>query len=100
MLVVSFLVASMLIGNGSPAADTPCDQVVKDCQELVRASDEVNRKLEDVIEKKDSEIQHLQDNDKIIYKQPAPWLILGGIVSIFNPLVGVPLIAAGLARSL
>ena len=93
----------MLMSSGARAEKTGinlCDQALKDCAALVEAQKKVQMELEAQIKVKDEQLKQAKNRDTIIYKQPAPWLILGGIVSVFNPLIGVPFLAAGLARAL
>lgn len=93
----------MLMSSGARAEKTEvklCDQALKDCGSLVEAQKKVQKEQDALLKAQQEELNRLKSHDTIIYRQPAPWLILGGVVSIFNPLIGVPILAAGLARAL
>lgn len=77
-----------------------CDQALSDCDKALKAEHKVTESLTKIVAARDERIVDLEDRDKIIYRQPMPWLIVGGIVAAFNPLIGLPLVAAGIARAL
>ncbi len=77
-----------------------CDQALNDCDAALKAEHKVSESLTKIVADRDSRIVDLEGRDKIIYRQPIPWLIVGGIVAAINPLIGLPLVAAGIARAL
>lgn len=97
MLILS-VSSSTAIGM---AAEPPtCEEVLKSAEMAVKSQEELVKKLEDQVAHKDQQLQEQQNHDKIIYRQPVPWLLLGGLITIINPVIGIPVMAVGAARAL
>lgn len=110
-LWMSILVVGLLTTNGSANTDQPnqadcetglslCDKALADCDTLTKDQAVLIDKLKALALAKDAQISNLEGHDKIIYRQPLPWLLLGAAVSLINPVIGVPLLAVGIAREL
>ncbi len=115
-LLMNILVVVSLMMTGRPlrAEDTSpdlspadceaglnlCDQALDKCDTLSKEQIRLIGHLKALAASKDAQITELEGRDKIIYRQPLPWLLLGAAVSLLNPAIGIPLIAVGVAREL
>lgn len=95
------LMLSLSLGSLYPnTVKADCDQTLNDAIAAIEAQKALIDKLEQHLELKNTEIQQLKSHDTIIYRQPVPWLILGGVLTIINPAIGIPVMAIGAGRAL
>ncbi len=91
---------SVTVGSDCEKGLDLCDQALSDCDKALKEQQLATAKLKEVAAAKDAQINDLERHDKIIYRQPLPWLLLGAAISLLNPAIGIPLIAVGVAREL